>query len=98
MEKDQVVYASELQRNAPWGLARISHRKGLVFSNFNKYLFDSDGGEGVTIYVIDTGINIKHRDFGGRALWGATIPENDEDVDGNGHGIYLYFMVQTLCL
>ncbi|RHZ57342.1 hypothetical protein Glove_390g53 [Diversispora epigaea] len=89
VEKDQVVYASELQKNAPWGLARISHRSGLKLNNFNKYLFDSDGGEGVTIYIIDTGISTNHTDFDGRATWGATIPENDQDIDGNGHGTHV---------
>ncbi|CAG8715465.1 7310_t:CDS:2 [Dentiscutata erythropus] len=89
IEKDQVVYASDIQRNAPWGLARISHRPALTFSNYNKYLYDPRGGEGVTVYVIDTGINVNHTDFEGRAVWGATIPENDEDIDGNGHGTHV---------
>uniref|UniRef100_A0A1D1XW70 Subtilisin-like protease CPC735_031240 n=1 Tax=Anthurium amnicola TaxID=1678845 RepID=A0A1D1XW70_9ARAE len=89
VEKDQVVYATELQNNAPWGLARISHRDGLTFGTYNKYLYDNDGGEGVTVYIIDTGINIKHKDFGGRAIWGITVPTGDEDVDGNGHGTHV---------
>ena len=49
-------------------------------------MYDSEGGEGVDVYVIDTGINIKHVEFEGRASWGKTIPDNDEDEDGNGHG------------
>ncbi|CAI2192228.1 1283_t:CDS:2 [Funneliformis geosporum] len=91
VEKDQVVYATEIvtQRNAPWGLARVAHRESLNFGNFNKYLYDSRAGDGVTIYVIDTGINIEHNDFGGRAIWGKTIPQNDEDIDGNGHGTHV---------
>ena len=40
------------------------------------------------MYVIDTGINIKHKEFGGRAMWGKTIPLDDEDIDGNGHGTH----------
>jgi cerevisin len=40
-------------------------------------------------YVIDTGVSIKHSEFEGRAFWGATIPENDEDVDGHGHGTHV---------
>jgi cerevisin len=87
VEEDSIVYASELQRGAPWGLARISTRTRLSLRNFNKYSYDADAaGEGVKVYVIDTGINVKHVDFEGRALWGKTIPKNDEDVDGNGHG------------
>jgi len=89
VEKDQVVYANELQRNAPWGLARISHRSGLTFSSFNKYVYDESAGAGTTIYIIDTGINIYHVDFEGRAVWGITVPDNDEDRDGNGHGTHV---------
>ncbi|QRV98058.1 hypothetical protein RhiJN_26077 [Ceratobasidium sp. AG-Ba] len=96
VERDQVVYAiTELgneseatQRGAPWGLARISHPNRLGFSNFNSYVYDPSGGEGVDVYVIDTGINVKHQEFEGRAHWGHTVPQNDEDLDGNGHGTH----------
>lgn len=76
------------QKGAPWGLARISHRDGLSFGTFNKYLYSDDGGEGVDVYVIDTGTNVDHVDFEGRAHWGKTIPSGDEDEDGNGHGTH----------
>ena len=46
------------------------------------------GGDGVNVYVIDTGINIHHVEFEGRASWGTTIPLNDVDEDGNGHGTH----------
>ncbi|MCJ1399800.1 serine protease [Xylographa trunciseda] len=94
IEKDSIVRTqkgdenSELEKNAPWGLARISHRNSLSFGNFNKYLYSADGGEGVDVYVIDTGTFIDHVDFEGRATWGKTIPANDEDKDGNGHGTH----------
>jgi cerevisin len=78
----------ELEKNAPWGLARISHRDSLTFGNFNKYLYAADAGEGVDVYVIDTGTYIDHVDFDGRAHWGKTIPAGDEDEDGNGHGTH----------
>ena len=73
---------------SPWGLARISHRDPLHLSTFTKYSYDPSGGEGVTAYVIDTGINIEHDEFQGRAVWGKTIPKNDVDKDGNGHGTH----------
>jgi cerevisin len=63
----------ETEKNAPWGLARISHRDSLGFGTFNKYLYAADGGEGVDVYVIDTGTNVKHV---------------DADEDGNGHGTH----------
>jgi cerevisin len=73
---------------APWGLARISHRSPLHLSTFTRYVYDHDGGEGVTAYVIDTGINVNHVEFEGRAIWGKTIPKNDVDQDENGHGTH----------
>ncbi|KAL1887873.1 proteinase B [Sporothrix stenoceras] len=78
----------ETEKGAPWGLARVSHRKSLNFGTFNKYLYAEEGGEGVDAYVIDTGTNVNHVDFDGRAHWGKTIPQGDEDVDGNGHGTH----------
>ena len=78
----------ETEKNAPWGLARISHREGLTFASFNKYLYAADAGEGVDVYIIDTGTNTEHVDFEGRAHWGKTIPSNDADEDGNGHGTH----------
>lgn len=78
----------ELETNAPWGLARISHRDSLTLGTFSKYLYCAEGGEGVDVYVIDTGTNVDHVDFEGRAFWGKTIPTDDEDVDGNGHGTH----------
>jgi cerevisin len=92
VERDSVVHTmedtGELEKNAPWGLARISHRDSLTFGNFNKYLYAADAGEGVDVYVIDTGTYIDHVDFDGRAHWGKTIPAGDEDEDGNGHGTH----------
>ncbi|RFU30604.1 hypothetical protein B7463_g5746, partial [Scytalidium lignicola] len=91
IERDSVVHtldSGETEKNAPWGLARISHRESLSFANFNKYLYAADAGEGVDVYVIDTGTNTEHVDFEGRAHWGKTIPVNDVDEDGNGHGTH----------
>ncbi|KAL1744814.1 peptidase S8/S53 domain-containing protein [Schizophyllum fasciatum] len=96
IEQDQLVHTMDidvgeltefdLQKNATWGLARISHRDRLRLSTFTKYEYDQTAGEGVDVYVIDTGINVDHVEFGGRASWGKTIPQNDVDEDGNGHG------------
>ena len=65
----------------------MSHRPKLSFGTFTKYLYDDQGGQGVDVYVIDTGINIQHLEFQGRASWGNTIPD-DVDEDNNGHGTH----------
>nr|AAT09329.1 alkaline serine protease [Penicillium chrysogenum] len=86
VEPDMVVNANAnvVQRNAPsWGLSRISSKK----SGATDYVYDSTAGEGIVIYGVDTGIDIGHADFGGRAEWGTNTAEND-DTDGNGHGTH----------
>ena len=90
VEKDSLVHANEfdIEKGAPWGLARVSHRQPLSLSSFDQYLYDSEAGAGVTAYVIDTGVNVKHEEFSGRAKWGKTIPQGDSDIDGNGHGTH----------
>jgi cerevisin len=60
----------------------------LTFATFTRYDYHATAGEGVDVYIIDTGINIGHVEFGGRAAWGKTIPTGDVDVDGNGHGTH----------
>ncbi|KAF9978777.1 hypothetical protein BGZ73_000424 [Actinomortierella ambigua] len=46
-------------------------------------------GAGVTAYVIDTGINIGHQDFGGRATAGANYISGSPNTDQNGHGTHV---------
>lgn len=89
VERDSVVMAMDLEKNAPWGLARLSHRKALTLGTLGKYEYEHEGGEGVDVYVIDTGVNIKHVEFEGRAIWGRTMPQDDVDEDGNGHGSHV---------
>ena len=70
------------------GLARVSHRQRTSTTS-PTYEYNKNGGEGVDVYVIDTGINIKHVEFEGRARWGKTIPANSIDSDENGHGTHV---------
>ncbi|CAG8634436.1 1957_t:CDS:2 [Ambispora leptoticha] len=69
-----------------WGLDRIDQRS-LPLSK--TYDFDQNAGEGVDVYVIDTGININHVDFEGRASWGLTAVPNTTDNDLLGHGTFV---------
>ncbi|KAJ5159038.1 uncharacterized protein N7500_008689 [Penicillium coprophilum] len=86
IEPDMVVSlsANEVQSNVPsWGLSRISSKK----TGTKDYTYDSTAGKGIVVYSVDTGIDISHTDFGGRAEWGYNAVD-DDDSDGNGHGTH----------
>ena len=76
------------QDNPPsWGLDRIDQADT---EGDKKYAYPDSAGEGVTAYVIDTGVRISHKDFGGRATSGVDAIDNDDDADdGHGHGTHV---------
>jgi len=53
------------------------------------YFYDESAGEGQVVYVIDTGVNIEHEEFEGRAKWGKTMISGAKDTDGQGHGTHV---------
>ncbi|MET7941494.1 S8 family peptidase [Streptomyces sp. NPDC005302] len=71
----------------PWGLDRIDQRSRPLDG---RYTVSGPAGAGVTVYVIDTGIRVTHRDFGGRASYGWDFVDADRTArDGNGHGTHV---------
>ncbi|WP_333918539.1 S8 family peptidase [Vibrio crassostreae] len=83
---DPVVSNEAVQSNAIWGLDRIDQRNLPLDRNYNAN-FD---GSGVTAYVIDTGVNNNHEEFGGRSVSGYDFVDNDADSsDCNGHGTHV---------
>ncbi|CAB4394979.1 unnamed protein product [Rhizophagus irregularis] len=54
-----------------------------------KYTFPDSAGQGVNIFVVDTGINIKHSEFGNRAKIGGSFCDGCNDDDENGHGTHV---------
>ncbi|KAI0714594.1 peptidase 1 [Earliella scabrosa] len=94
LEEDGIMrtLAIETQTDGTWGLQRISQDRALparsdpIALDFT-YQFDDTAGQGVDVYVIDTGIFTDHADFEGRASWGATFGPF-ADADGNGHGTH----------
>lgn len=52
-------------------------------------MYDESAGEGTCVYVIDTGIQTTHNDFGGRATFLQNFVGDGEDWDGAGHGTYV---------
>ncbi|MGW0736030.1 S8 family peptidase [Streptomyces sp. NPDC002851] len=76
------------QDNPPsWGLDRIDQEDT---EGDKKYTYPDAAGEGVTAYVIDTGVRISHKDFEGRAKHGFDAVDGDDSADdGNGHGTHV---------
>src|SRR5688500_3477569 len=73
------------QYNAPWGLARVSHRA----QNQRNYYYSDSAGKDIFVYVVDTGIRLTHDDFNGRAIWGANFISSSPDSDQDGHGTHV---------
>ncbi|MFE5536787.1 S8 family peptidase [Streptomyces sp. NPDC056492] len=70
-----------------WGLDRIDQRPLPLDSS---YTYPDKAGEGVTAYIIDTGVRISHTEFGGRASYGFDAIDNDNTAqDGHGHGTHV---------
>jgi len=90
VEADQEVHADQActtQLLTPsWGLDRIAEIDiDLLDSRFP---YATNAGEGVDVYIIDTGVYPAHSDFGARVTWGFnSIDTNNQDC--NGHGTHV---------
>lgn len=86
IEEDAVVEGASVQYEAPWGLDRIDQRD-LPLTTTYSY---ANSGQGVNVYVIDSGIKLSHQEFSGRAR-----REQDFVLDGQdgndcfGHGTHV---------
>lgn len=86
LEADAYISINELvvQRNATTGLARLSNAE----AGSTNYVFDDSAGEGITAFIVDTGIMANHTEFEDRATL-AFNSVNDVDTDENGHGSHV---------
>ncbi|MGW6983603.1 S8 family peptidase [Streptomyces sp. NPDC054932] len=86
--QNRTFTVSTTQPNPPsWGLDRADQR---ALPLNQSYTYPDQAGQGVTAYVIDTGVRITHQDFGGRASYGYDAIDNDYVAqDGHGHGTHV---------
>jgi len=93
VDLDRKVYAQTKRTKSPWGLQRLSGSKKVSGNNATAltYTYTYDGsvlGDGVDIYILDTGIRYTHTAFGGRAKFGWSA-FGDDGSDGYGHGTHV---------
>jgi subtilisin family serine protease len=83
IEQDQVMYLDATQSGATWGIDRIDQRNRPLSGT---YTYNATGSS-VRAYIIDSGINPDHTNFGGRAqiAYDAT---GGNGRDCNGHGTH----------
>ena len=84
VEKDMLIEASSLP-NWAWHIDRIDQTT-LPLDHAFKTNFT---GQGVDIYVMDSGIRYSHYIFGGRAHFGGYDPTGGNGEDCNGHGTHV---------
>ncbi len=86
VEPDGVVQATSVQGQPPsYGLDRVDQRS-LPLNGSYRY---RGTGSGVTAYVVDTGVRLRHEDFGGRAVTGVDLVDGGPASDCNGHGTHV---------
>ncbi len=88
IEQDQLAHIVTTESNATWGLDRVDQR-ALPLNTTYAYFTD---GSGVNVYIIDTGIEFLHTDFGSpsRAQVGIDeVTSGGTAADCNGHGTHV---------
>ena len=85
IEQDAMMHMSATQTGATWGLDRVDQRSRPTDGS---YIYNYTGS-GIKAYIIDTGINTAHTNFGGRAIWGTNTTGDGRNSDCQGHGTHV---------
>jgi subtilisin family serine protease len=87
IEADHPVEGFGSQIGATWGLDRIDQRDGNLNYTFN---YPNNGGKGVHVYILDSGMQANNPEFGGRVVNEWDFIDNDADPDDCfGHGTHV---------
>lgn len=81
------IHGENVQAYPPLHLDRLDQRS---FPLDNKYYHNEYSGSGAIVYVVDTGVDISHPEFEGRAEWGINTAD-DEGSNGcmDSHGTHV---------
>ena len=86
IEPDRVVSVENTQDGATWGLDRIDQRQ----LPLNRTFTYANQGQGVTTYILDTGVYAAHNEFSGRVTNGFTAINDGRGTDDcHGHGTHV---------
>jgi len=84
----------ETQQNTPsWGLSRIARRD--LHTSKPEFQYPETAGGGISVYVLDTGIDNQHPELSNRVILGPNFSDtgggtNDlNSTDDNGHGTFI---------
>ncbi len=97
IEQDQTMSTVATQTGATWGLDRVDQRARPMDG---QYIYPDTAGQGVHVYIIDTGLNPNHSEFTGRVAPGRNFAPNSaallgsstdpaNTTDCNGHGTHV---------
>ncbi|KAI9250492.1 peptidase S8/S53 domain-containing protein [Phascolomyces articulosus] len=77
---------SSYSSSPDWGLARINKRTP---DGLDSYEYDTTAGSGIEVFVLDSGVNVNHKDFEGRAIATASFVDKEDTSDLGGHGTHV---------
>jgi cerevisin len=89
---DFILLSSNAKQQIPWHLTHITN-KALNEIDPNSYRYNQSGSchanpdVEISTYVIDTGIDVTHSEFEGRATWLGNFADS-VDTDCNSHGTF----------